>query len=34
MPVTVRDCEKILSVFVNNYLSFKTHIFVTGKKAI
>ena len=27
MPVTVSECEKILGVFVDNDLSFKTCIF-------
>ena len=33
MPVTVSECEKILGVFVDNDLSFKTHIFTAVKKA-
>ena len=33
MPITVSECEKILGIFVNNDLSFKTHIFALVKKA-
>ena len=33
MPVTIPECEKILGVFVDNDLSFKTHIFAMVKKA-
>ena len=33
MPATVSECEKILRVFVDNDLSFKTHIFTMFKKA-
>ena len=32
MPVTVSECEKILGVFVDNDLSFKTYIFAMVKK--
>ena len=33
MPVTVSECEKILGVFINKDLFFKTHFFVIVKKA-
>ena len=32
MPIIVSECEKILSAFVGNDLSFKTHIFAKVKK--
>ena len=27
MSITVSECEKIVNIFVDNDLSFKTHIF-------